>query len=553
MAATWPKEAVSRYVAKGYWEGRPLGEHLYEADIAPEVTCLVEGEVRLSFRDLMRRADNAAIRLRALGLRPDDRIIVQLPNCWEFVVLVMGCLRLGVIPVFALPAFRRTELSAIAAEAEARAIVVPDTTRDFDHQQLAHELADDVPTIRYVLVVGSEVRVGSVDARAYCEPASDPVPLRKELDESAPAGDAIAWILVSGGTTGLPKMVPRTHNDLAYMAKRAAQICESGPDSVYLAVLPMAHGFPLLGPGVFGTLMAGGRVVIGSSPTPERAFRIIESERVTETSVVPAILRTWLTYQDENTGRDLSTLRLLQVGAARLPPDMARQVGSSLGCTLQQVYGMSEGLLCLTRLDDSENVILHSQGRPICPDDELLIVDDEGNEVAEGDPGLLLTRGPYTPPGSYFGHGAADNSSFMWGGWCCTGDIVRRRPDGNLVVEGRQKDIINRGGEKISSEEVEALVQQLCGVSAAAAVAMPDIELGERMCLFVVPRSGKGVTLAEVRSAMERAEVARFKLPERLELIDALPTTPIGKTDRKALRKWVADLLAAEDENRHPG
>src|SRR5262249_36373749 len=161
---------------------------------------------------------------------------------------------------------------------------------------------------------------------------------------------------------------------------------------------------------------------------------------------------------------------------SRLADQVARRITPELGCTLQQVFGMSEGLLCLTRPDDPDEAIWHSQGRPICPDDELLLVDEEGEPVPVGQPGVLLTRGPYTPRG-YYRAEEQNARAFVGDGWYRTGDIVRQRPDGNLVVEGRDKDVINRGGEKISAEEVENYAYQVGGVSLAAAVAMPDPEL----------------------------------------------------------------------------
>ncbi|GAA2601522.1 AMP-binding protein [Actinomadura fulvescens] len=544
----WPAEAAARYTAEGYWEGRSLGEHLYTAaDAAPEAICLVDGERRLSFREFTERADGAAVRLRALGLRADDRVVVQLPNCWELVVVTVACFRLGVIPVMALPANRRREISAVAALAQARALIVPDALKGFDHQAMAWEVAAETAAVEHVLVAGPGVRGAGVDLRALCEPAADPAAARRELDDHAPEGAAVATVLLSGGTTGLPKLIARTHNDYAYMIKRAARLCGFGPDTVLLAVLPLGHGFPMAGPGVLGTLLSGGRVVLAPSPAPERAFAAIERERITVTSLVPAAVQRWLEYRatGPGAGTDLGSLRLLQSGGARLPDPVAREVGPALGCTLQQVYGMSEGLLCFTRPDDPEHVVCRTQGRPICPDDELLIVDEQGEPVAPGQPGTLLTRGPYTPRGYYRG-GELNGHAFVGDGWYRTGDIVSLRPDGNLIVQGRDKDVINRGGEKIAAEEVEEFAYQVDGVRRAAAVALPDPELGERVCLCVVVRPGTSITLADVRALMERAGVARFKLPERLVVVDELPTTNVGKIDKRALRSAIGQDLATD-------
>lgn len=531
----WPDEDGAQYVAKGYWEGRGLAEYLYDESIAEDATCLIDGQMRMSYRDLRARVDGAARHLHGLGLRADDRVVVQLPNCWEFVVLTAACFRLGVLPVMAQPAHRHLEIANMADLTEAKALVVPDTVNDFDHQAMAWKIAASTPSVDHVIVAGGDVWADSIDLRAICEPISN----ADELDKTAPNADAAALFLLSGGTTGRPKLIPRTHNDYAYMVKRAAEICRIGPDTVYLAVHPVAHGFTMAGPGILGTLISGGRVVIARSPAPERAFAAIEAERVTMTSLVPASVRRWLEHRESDRRHDLSSLRLVQVGGARFSPEVARRVPPTFGCALQQAYGMSEGLFCLTRPGDSPEVAYHTQGRPICPDDELLLVDDYGAPVASGEQGLLLTRGPYTPRG-YYRAAELNAEAFAPGGWYRTGDLVRLRPDGNLVVEGRTKDVINRGGEKISAEELEEIIEQFDGVRMVAAVGMPDPLLGERVSIYVVPVSGKEITLDGIRTSLEQVGLARYKIPEQLVLVDELPTTALGKTDKKALRAGFA-------------
>lgn len=539
----WPDELAAHYVAMGYWEGVPLATSvLAAADATPDAVALVDGHLRLTYRQLVARVDGAALRLRALGLRPDDRIVVQLPNCWEFVVLTLACLRLGVIPVMALAAHRRHEMTYLAGHAEARAIAVPDAVRDFDHQAMARAIADVTPTVEHVLVAGDDVLPGSENLRALCRPADDPAAARRELDGLAPDSRTVALMLLSGGTTGLPKLIARTHDDYGCHVRRTAEISRFDRDAVYLAVLPLGHSMPL---GMtLAALRVGGRVVIASSPAPARALATIDREGVTASAVVPAIAQAWLEYRASAPRHDLGTVRMLLVGGARLPDHLAGRVVPALTRVLQQGYGMAEGLVCLTRLDDPDDVTWHSQGRPICKDDELLLVDEHGQPVAPGEPGVLLTRGPCTPRGYYLAD--EHNAVAFADGWLRTGDIVRQRPDGNLVVEGREKDMINRGGEKVSAEEVENFAYQVHGVSLAAAVAMPDPDLGERVCLYVVPRAGAAVELADVRSLMTRAGVAAFKLPELLLLVDSLPVTAIGKVDKLALRADVQRRLAAE-------
>ncbi len=522
MTVPWPDEFVARYVDAGHWAGRPLGDLV--ADVAartPDAPALVDGDVRLTHAELLARADATAARLVTLGIAPGERIVVQLANGWEFVVLTIACLRTGIVPVMALPAHRRTELAYLAAHADAVAVAVPDVLRGFDHQALAADLVAEVGSLRHVLVAGDANR-GHVDLRASAEPGP-------ACDVPAPDPRSVAVFLLSGGTTGLPKLIARTHEDYAYNARASAAVCGVDSSTVYLVSLPAGHNFPLACPGILGTLLAGGRVVLLASPEPERAFATIAAEGVTHTAVVPAVAGRWLDYAAVH--GPPSGLAVLQVGGARLADELARRVRPVLGAQLQQVFGMAEGLLNFTRLDDPDDVVHTTQGRPLSPDDEVRLVDERDADVPDGEPGSLLTRGPYTPRGYY--RAAEQNArAFTADGWYRSGDICVRTPEGNLIVAGRDKDMINRGGEKISAEEVENLVYRLPAVGQVAAVAMPDPELGERVCVFVVARAP--VSLEEIRASMQG--VAGFKLPERLELVAELPTTKVGKIDKKALR-----------------
>ena len=423
----WPTEFADTYVAKGYWLSTSLGSLLYEvADQRPTDIALVDGPTRLSYHDLLARADATATQLAGLGLLSGDRIVVQLPNCVEFVLLTLACLRIGVVPVMALPAHRKHELAYLCEHAEAVALAVPDVLRDFDHQQMGHDLVNEVETLQHVLVAGDDIRDGSVDLRALGVLAGDPVADRERWDNAAPDSRDVAVFLLSGGTTGLPKLIARTHDDYAYNARRSGEVCGFRADTVYLVSLPASHNFPLACPGLLGTFFAGGRVVMLSSPEPEGAFATIAAEGVTHTAVVPAVAQRWIAHQRDSATDDLGTLEVLQVGGARMPDEIAAQVRPVLDATLQQVFGMAEGLLNYTRLDDPDEVVCTTQGRPMSPDDELRIVDENDEPVPAGTPGSLLTRGPYTPRG-YYRAQEQNARAFTADGWYRSGDIVRRR------------------------------------------------------------------------------------------------------------------------------
>jgi 2,3-dihydroxybenzoate-AMP ligase len=546
----WPEDLAREYTKAGWWRGQALGAEIATvADARKAATALIDGAARISYASLAARADALASRLTdGLGLERGDRIVVQLPNCWPFVVLTLGCLRAGIVPVMALPAHREHELAYLCEHSEARALALPDVLRDFDHQHMAERLRAGSATLRHILVAGQVVHQGNEDLAALCaEPNPEPAQAadsagRARWDADQPDARDVAVFLLSGGTTGLPKLIARTHNDYSYNARASAALCGLGQGTVYLATLPASHNFPLACPGILGALLSGGRVVMLASPQPETVFATIEQEGVTITAVVPAVAQRWLAHAEEHGARQLRTLRVLQVGGARLADELAQRVRPVLGATLQQVFGMAEGLLNYTRLDDTDEVICGTQGRPLSPGDEVRIVDGAGNDRQDGEPGALLTRGPYTPRG-YYRAPEQNARAFTPDGWYASGDVVRRRPDGNLVVEGRDKDMINRGGEKISAEEVENLLYRMPGIAQVAAVAAPDAELGERICVFVVPAPGAGApTLDTIRDGMTAAGVARFKWPERLEVVAELPVTKVGKLDKKALR----DMLASE-------
>jgi len=538
----WPEDLAAAYRRAGYWEDRTLGDHILDSvDQHPDKVALVSGDVRMTYAELADRMDAGAERLLALGLRPDDRVLVQLPNDWPFIVFTLACFRSGIIPVLALPAHRQHELTHLAAHSEAVALVVPDQIKGFDHHALADEISAVTPSIRWVLVSGSP-RGDALDLDALLAPADEPG-ARGRMDARAPHPDAPACFLLSGGTTGLPKLITRTHNDYAYNVKATSAASGLDEHTVYLGTLPASHNFPLACPGVLGTFLAGGTAVMLPSPEPVRGFETIRREGVTIASAVPAVAQRWIEHQREVGGDDLATLEVLQVGGSRMPDEMAARVRPELGATLQQVFGMAEGLINMTRLDDPDEIIHHTQGRPVSPGDEIRIVDDEGRDVPDGEPGLILTRGPYTPQG-YFLAPEHNARSFV-DGWYSSGDIVSRRPDGYLVVHGRDKDIINRGGEKISAEEVENIVYRLDAVDLVAAVSMPDPSLGERLCLCAVLKPGAELSLDTVREFMIGEGLAAFKLPERLEILPDIPLTKVGKIDKRALREDVAARLAA--------
>ncbi|ANN15974.1 2,3-dihydroxybenzoate-AMP ligase [Amycolatopsis orientalis] len=512
----WPPEFAQRYRARGYWRDRTLGTLLDDGVRRwPTRTAVVDGDRRWTYAELNEKAIRLAAGLRARGIGHGDRVLVHLPNLAEFLSLMFALFRNGAIPVLALPPHRRTEIVHLARLATPVAYVVASEFRDLAHA---------VPEIEHVFVVGEPGEFTALDDVAD---EGDPGP--------GPGPDDVAVLLLSGGTTGLPKLIPRTHNDYEFNLRASAKLCGFDSDTRYLAALPMAHNFPLACPGVLGTLSAGGTVVLCADADPRTAFPLIEAERVTATALVPPLVLVWLdaAEESEEATADISSLNLLQAGGARLKAEAARRVGPVLDCVLQQVYGMAEGLLNYTRFRDPEAIVNETQGRPLCMDDEVRIVTADDEPVPAGASGELLVRGPYTIRGYYRAaeHNAA---AFTADGFYRSGDLVRRLPSGELVVEGRVKDVINRGGDKIPVEEVENLLLCHPAVHDVAVVGIPDDVMGERSCAFVIAR-GTSPTRKELLAHLREHGVAAFKLPDKVRVLKSFPRTAVGKVDRESL------------------
>ncbi|MFJ9990394.1 (2,3-dihydroxybenzoyl)adenylate synthase [Pseudomonas putida] len=484
-------------------------------------TALVAGMQRLSYSDLDQRVSRLAGGLAGLGIQVGDRVMLQLPNSIGFVTALFAVMRLGAVPILAMPTQRAQDIEALCQLAEPVAYLIPDRVRDFDYRDMAADIQTRQPSLAHVLVDGEP---GAFVALAALDGECPPPP------SVSPADTAL--LLLSGGTTGTPKLIPRSHAAYAYNFAHSAELCALGPGSVYLAVLPCAHNFTLACPGLLGSLSVGATVVLGDSPSVDVAMPLIAQEGVSHVALVPPLAQLWAQGREWEDS-DLSSLRLLQVGGSRLDPQLARHVVEDLGWPLQQVFGMAEGLICYTRPQDPLDVVLGSQGRPLSAHDDVRLVDADLAPVAPGQVGELLVRGPYTIGGYYRapGHNA---QSFTADGYYRSGDLARWREDGNLVVEGRIKEQIQRSGEKISAALIETHLNALPEVEAAVVVAVPDPLLGERICAFILgePPTGEGQAL---RERLRGAGLADDKLPDQFEWLAAWPLTAVGKIDKQRL------------------
>lgn len=525
----WPDNLARRYREAGYWIGQPLTRMLdQQVATRPDATAIVCGSRRLSYADLDRQSRHLAGRLAVKGFGHGDTALVQLPNLAEFYVTFFALLRIGVAPVNALFSHRRLEVADYARQIAPAVVIGARAHELFRDDAFADELC--AGGTRLILLLGEDDPARSLSDWLASGPA---------LPEGAgptPA-DQVAFFQLSGGSTGTPKLIPRTHDDYDYSVRASVEICGVTADTRFLCALPAAHNFTLSSPGALGVFHAGGTVVMAASPEPLACFDLMAREGVTMAPLVPPAVALWLRAVEDDPARraQLATLDLMLVGGASFAEATARRVPDILGCRLQQVFGMAEGLVNYTRLDDPAQIVFATQGRPISPDDEIRILDEDGNPVPDGQSGALATRGPYTFRG-YYRSPDHNARAFDADGFYHSGDVVVRE-NGYLRVVGRIKDQINRGGEKIAAEEIENLLLRHPDITHAALVAIPDPHLGEKSCAFLVLRDGvEKLSPPALRRALLEQGVAEYKLPDRFRILAQLPLTAVGKIDKRRLR-----------------
>ncbi|KKD01599.1 (2,3-dihydroxybenzoyl)adenylate synthase [Photobacterium halotolerans] len=544
----WPPALAEQYRRKGYWTDVPMTDILTRhQDERADHRALVCGERSWTYRQLEQDAEQLAASLLQLGVKSGDTALVHLPNVAEFYIVFFALMKVGVVPVNALFSHNRHELTAYAEQIQPTLAIVSSRHSLFTDGAFAQALSQQVPSLRHWLVDG-DAEFGDSLAAAIAGTQAERAQLNQTdeaLNWPVLSAAEVAFFQLSGGSTGTPKLIPRTHNDYYYSVRASADICQLDSDTVFLCALPAPHNFTLSSPGALGVFYAGGAVVLAAEPSPMTCFPLIKRHQVTMTSLVPPAVTLWLQAAADDRSA-LDSLQWLQVGGARLGESLARRIEPELGCRLQQVFGMAEGLVNYTRFDDSEWHVLNTQGRPISDDDEVRIVDEDGQDVPRGTPGALLTRGPYTFRG-YYNSPEHNRVAFDQDGFYRSGDVVVMTEDGYLMVVGRDKDQINRGGEKVAAEEIENQLLALPEITQAALVAMPDDVMGEKSCAFIVTTNPKLKTLS-IRKHLRTCGIADYKLPDRIEKVDALPMTHVGKIDKKALRQLIANQLQAQSQ-----
>ncbi len=530
----WPAHLAARYREKGYWIDVPLTD-IIDRHRENDAIAVIDGPLQLSYRQLAQRSDNLAAALQRRGLQRGDTALVQLGNVADFYVTLFALFKLGVVPVYALFSHQRTELLAYAQQIAPKLLIADRQHALFASDDFIATLCEAQPTLQQV-ILRNDAQAENTLASLQDEAAGDFI-------ATPTAADEVAFFQLSGGSTGTPKLIPRTHNDYYYSIRASDEICHINADTRYLIALPAPHNFAMSSPGSLGVFYAGGQVILAADPSATLCFPLIEQHQVTDTGLVPPAVSLWLqAIQEWGSNTALASLQRIQVGGAKLGETLAARIQREIGCQLQQVFGMAEGLVNYTRFGDDEQTILTTQGRPISEDDEVWVADENGNPLPPGQVGRLMTRGPYTFRG-YYNSPEHNAASFDANGFYCSGDLIEINAQGYITVQGREKDQINRGGEKIAAEEIENLLLRHPDVIHAALVSMHDELMGEKSCAFIVAR--QPVKPVALRRHLRELGIAEFKLPDRITCVDALPLTPVGKVDKKRLRQQLAEQTQA--------
>lgn len=483
-----------------------------------------ENETEISYEELGRMSDSIGAYLLEKGTRPRENVLIQLENSILFVACLFAVLRIGAVPVLIYPACRENEITSIAENTNPSTYISFRSYKGYDYSELAIRISQKVNSIKN-MYFSDELE--SLDIKKYCLDV---------CDIGRPSQDDMAILILSGGSTGIPKLIARKHGEHITAARLCANACGLKQDSVFLLSMPAAHNFNLVGPGLLGTLLMGGKVVMCKNSNPAEIVSLIRTEKITETALIPSLASECIIYAKKNLSLTaFDSLRLVQLGGAVCPADVVMQVYEDMQCTPQQIYGMGEGIIFSTSPDDPIERILCYQGENISPWDQVRIVDEQGNQVPEGEYGELIAKGPCIIT-EYYNNKEANRNKFTKDGFYRTGDRVRLVEGKYLQVSGRMDDMINKGGEKIYPAEVEMHINRCKGVDSSTVLGIADSSYGKLLYAFVIT-ANKEVTPLTIRNKLIKDGVAAYKIPDEFIFLDKWPLTSVNKIDKHTLKK----------------
>jgi non-ribosomal peptide synthetase component E (peptide arylation enzyme) len=544
----YPGDLARRYRRSGLWGTRTIADELHAvATVHSRREAVVALDGRMTYRELDESTDILAAGLAGLGLVPGDPVLFQVTNRLGAVLAWYGVLKAGLVPVCALAAHRGHEIGEITRRTGAVAHLVEAGTRGFDLVGFAAEQRRDHPTLRHTLVLEATGDTGGDTGGVAIESlgaGADPRAARTIVEDIQRGidPDDVAVFQLSGGTTGVPKVIPRLHAEYWYNAVAYARSWGWSPETRVAHLIPVIHNAGIVC-AVHGPHSAGGCLVLGT-PDLAGSLPLMAREGVTHVLLGHGHFKAVA-----EAGFAAATASVTQVvlSGTKVPPALFDEL-EQRGLWSGQLFGMGEGLFLTTRPGAPREARATTVGTPLSPLDEIRILEPgSATELPDGRVGELCCRGPYTVRG-YFDAAAHNTRAFTADGFYRTGDLASVRViDGQryVSIEGRIKDVINRGGEKVNAAEVELLLLRHPRITGAAAVAMPDPRLGERTCAYIVVQ-GEPLTMADIQEHFMRLQVAKFKWPERIEHLTEIPRTLVGKMDKKLLQADIAAKIATE-------
>jgi salicylate---[aryl-carrier protein] ligase len=537
-----PASESARYRAGGAWVESSAGDMLRAAARrTPDKPALIAQERRLTYADLDEATERLGAALLELGLSPGDRALFQMGTVVETAIALFGCFKAGLVPVCTLPQHREIEMGELGRRSEATAYFVQADFSAFDLTGFATKLAADIASVREIIVARGPAGSGTRSFDALIDSVS-PSQARARLAGIRVGTEDVLTFQLSGGTTGVPKIIPRFHAEYMGSARDWARRQRMDEHVVQLYALPLIHNAGQIA-SLFPALVMGGTTVLMPRMEPKIFCEWVERARVTHSMNIGPALAQMLDYADAPR-HDLSSVRLL---TSFNRCDLLEQ---HLQVPCANLFGITEGILMVSAPDASREARHQTVGHPVSDLDEIRLLEPgTEREVPLGAPAELCFRGPSTTRG-YFRMPEVNRASFTADGFFRTGDIMRAQRLGGhpcYAFEGRIKDNIDRGGEKFGAEEVENLIGHHPHVADVKVVAMPDRVYGEKACAYLIMRPGHALlTVQDIGAYLISLGLAKYKLPERIEGIESFPLTRVGKVDKGALRQQIAAKLAAE-------
>ncbi len=547
-AVPYSEEVIKEYRAKGWWLDKTYGDILDRSvECYPDKPAVIDEKVSLTYRRLKEQVDRLAIALVNLGVKKYDRMLFQLPNRHEYVIAFFAAHRIGAVPVLTVARQEYQEISHFFRIAGPVAWIVPARDGKREFKGLIERIRPEAKSLKYLIMPGDgePLPEGAFSFESLIEKVSRDDYGPDYLAQFRPDPNDVAVIFTTGGTTGLPKGVPRTHNSFLTSVRTANESVL--PSYVRGLVTPIGHTMANQGT-IGGAIMHGAAVALISSPRTKEMCEAIERYRITDIDLVPTQLEDLLSYPDLGHCDLSSLIKVRTVGAALRPEtaDRARRfMEKNGGEFLGGGFGSTEGPAAGRAPEDGSPIPRGAVGRPGFEGDHWKVIDDEERELPTGTEGELVAKGPCVFTG-YYRSEAENKTIFTRDGYYKMGDLGKIDEKGNIFITGRKKDIIQRGGEGIIPKQIEDLLEHLPAVEKAAVVGMPDPRLGERACAYVVLKKGAALTFDEMVASLKEKGAGVLLLPERMEIVHDLPKTTVGKIDKKALVREITEKLKSE-------